>query len=99
MSSDRKHHIFIILIYVFNNIPLKNKLLIYYSLLIFFSIVFIRTFSYYNMEKYILEQTGNSLGQTLTQQKINIEERLNTYDAMVKHVVTDKSLIFALLNQ
>jgi len=51
------------------------------------------------MEKYILEQTGNSLGQTLTQQKINIEERLNTYDAMVKHVVTDKSLIFALLNQ
>jgi Predicted signal transduction protein with a C-terminal ATPase domain len=83
----------------FNNVSLKQKLLICYGTLIVISVVFIGTFSYYIMEKYIFEQTGKSLSQTLIQQKINIEDRLNTYDALMKQTATDNNLIFALSTQ
>ena len=87
------------LVHKFNNIRLKNKLLICYGGLIVFSIFLVGFFSNYNMQKYIYEQAGDSFNQTLVQIKLNIEYKLNSYDELIKQTVFNSSFILALTKE
>lgn len=83
----------------FNNLHLKNKLLICNGGLIVLSVLLGGIFSFYNMQKYIYEQAGDSFQQTLEQVTLNVEYKVNLYDELINRVVTDKKLIYALLKE
>lgn len=83
----------------FNNIHLRNKLLICYGSLIILIVFAIGLFSLKRIEGTVYTQTVESYNQTLVQFKINIENKLTIYDELINQIVTGKDLLYALSNQ
>lgn len=83
----------------FNNMHIKNKLLICYGSLIAFSILTVGSVSFYYMRSYVYNQTQQSYKQTLNLVKLNVESGMNTYDELLDQIATDENLIFALYRQ
>lgn len=80
----------------FDNLHLRNKLLLCYGSLIILSVNIVGILSFYYIQHDIYKQTSQSYAQTLEQITSNIEYKINTYDELLNQLTTDRSLTLSL---